>query len=103
MCTLLDRLRALSAAEEFFDALGLPFDQTVLNVNRLHILKRFRDLATTEGVAAAPEAEQEALARACLERAYTEFSVPDSHARKDFKVFRDQRGGFVSLDSLGRR
>ncbi len=33
------RLKASSSAEDFFAMLGVPFDEAVLRVARLHILK----------------------------------------------------------------
>jgi hypothetical protein len=41
MPSLTERLKALSSAEDFFTFFGLPFDEQVVQVNRLHILKRF--------------------------------------------------------------
>ena len=35
--TILDDLRNLSSAEEFFDVLGVDYDPTVIRVARLHI------------------------------------------------------------------
>ncbi|HEY0200457.1 MAG TPA: nitrogenase-stabilizing/protective protein NifW, partial [Burkholderiaceae bacterium] len=37
----LQRLKALSSAEDFLQFFGVPYDQKVVNVSRLHILKRF--------------------------------------------------------------
>ena len=41
MDSLTDRLKALSSAEDFFAFFAVPFDEPVVQVNRLHILKRF--------------------------------------------------------------
>ena len=38
--TILDDLRKLSSAEEFFDVLGVDYDPAVIRVARLHILRR---------------------------------------------------------------
>ena len=38
--SILDRLKRLSSAEDFFSALGVAYDEAVLRVARLHILKR---------------------------------------------------------------
>jgi hypothetical protein len=38
---ILADMRSLSAAEDFFEYLALPFDPAVLQVTRLHVLKRF--------------------------------------------------------------
>ncbi len=37
---ILDKLKALSSAEEIFRLLGVSYDSTVMNVARLHILNR---------------------------------------------------------------
>ncbi|HEX5786109.1 MAG TPA: nitrogenase-stabilizing/protective protein NifW, partial [Burkholderiaceae bacterium] len=41
MENLLHRLKSLSSAEDFLNFFGVPFDQAVVNVSRLHILKRY--------------------------------------------------------------
>lgn len=41
MNDLTQRLTRLSAAEEFLEFFAIPFEQNVVNVSRLHILKRF--------------------------------------------------------------
>ena len=41
MQDLLTRLKALSSAEDFLHFFGVPFDEHVVQVNRLHILKRY--------------------------------------------------------------
>ena len=37
----LQQLKELSSAEDFLVFFGIPFEQSVVNVSRLHILKRF--------------------------------------------------------------
>ena len=47
--TILDDLRKLSSAEEFFDVLGVDYDPAVVHVARLHILRRMGEyLRSTE-------------------------------------------------------
>lgn len=41
MNTLVDRPKALSSAEDFLHFFGITCEERVLQVNRLHILKRF--------------------------------------------------------------
>ena len=41
MDNLIQRLKALSSAEDFLRFFGVPFEESVVHVNRLHILKRF--------------------------------------------------------------
>ena len=39
--TFAAQLRQLSAAEDFLTFFGVPYEKEVVNVSRLHILKRF--------------------------------------------------------------
>jgi len=41
MENFIQQLKTLSSAEDFLHYFGVPFDQAVVNVSRLHILKRF--------------------------------------------------------------
>lgn len=98
----LDRQMArLSAAEEFFDLLGVPYEPSVMNVNRLHILKRFNQYLRRDGhgetldlpARSAYLAEQ-------LQHAYADFVNSTPAQEKVFKVFQDTQGQSISLDSL---
>jgi nitrogenase-stabilizing/protective protein len=101
MSELLKQLNALSAAEEFLDFFGVPYEQSVVHVNRLHILKRFHQyLRATPGFSALAEAEQRETGRALLTRAYEDFVRSTPAKEKVFKVFQDADGGHVGLDSL---
>lgn len=106
MSTILDKLQGLSAAEEFFTALEVPFEQAVLNVSRLHILKRFNENMARANVADMAESAQFEACRQCLGAAYADFLTSSGVKEKMFKVFKDQApsSGFVSIDSLkGKR
>lgn len=82
-------LRGASSAEEIFNVLGLPFDQAVVNVNRLHILKRFHQyLAEAGGLGDGDGARAFADARRLLARAYGDFVVSTALEQKALKVFR---------------
>ena len=41
MDTLIQKLKALSSANEFLEFFGISYDEHVVHVNRLHILKPF--------------------------------------------------------------
>lgn len=109
MPSLTERLKALSSAEDFFAFFGLPFEERVVQVNRLHILKRFYQyLHTTALPAADDEVEQFRHYRSLLARAYQDFVTSTPAAEKVFKVFQDAGGtqhvGLASLrTSLPRR
>jgi nitrogenase-stabilizing/protective protein len=104
MSLLIDKLRTLSAAEEFFDFLEVPYDKSVLNVCRLHIMRRMGQYLRGEDLDGLSDAEALPACREILARAYADFTHSTPLQEKVFKVFKDQAearaGQFVSLDSL---
>lgn len=99
--SFLEALNRLSAAEDFFSAVDLPFDQKVVSVNRLHILKRFHDLLDVTALVGLDDVAQKSACRVALEAAYASFA--EGGGPKTFKVFQDQKTkmGFVPLSALG--
>jgi nitrogenase-stabilizing/protective protein len=101
MLPIPDDMQDLSAAEEFFQVLDVPFNDHVVRVNRLHILKRYHDYigtASAEGLDAAGvrQAHREALARA-----HDDFVDSDAVTEKVFKVFQQVKGqAFIGLDAV---
>jgi nitrogenase-stabilizing/protective protein len=95
-------LSALSAAEEFFDFLGIAYEPAVIHVNRLHILKRFNQYlrSTKPDVAGLDSEAQYAACRELLRRAYEDFVRSTPAQEKVFKVFQDADGSHIGLDSL---
>jgi nitrogenase-stabilizing/protective protein len=95
------KLSKLSAAEEFFAALGVPYEQSVMNVNRLHILKRFyqylRQEKDLDGLA---EDAMYQRYRSLLLKAYQDFVHSSAAQEKVFKVFQDAEAKSFSLDKL---
>jgi nitrogenase-stabilizing/protective protein len=102
MENFLQQLKALSSAEDFLLFFGLPFDQDVLNVSRLHILKRFFQYIRQQNLQA--QSDELALFKAYREqlaRAYQDFVVSTPAREKVFKVLQDAQGRqHVSLDRL---
>ena len=43
MSTFITRIATLSATEDFFEFLGVPYDPVMVRVKRLHILKSFNE------------------------------------------------------------
>ena len=86
--SVLEQLSNLSSAEEFFDLLDVPYDPAVLNVARLHILRRMGEYLRDSP--AAPE-EETACAhfRAHLEHAYEDFARSSPLNERVFKVLKD--------------
>lgn len=101
MDELTRRLSALSAAEEFLDFFGIVYEQSVVNVNRLHILKRFQQyLRQTSDQPAADEVGKYCRYRELLARAYADFVRSTPAQEKVFKVLQQAQGQRVSLASL---
>ncbi|PDS28380.1 nitrogenase stabilizing/protective protein NifW [Rhizobium vallis] len=86
---ILNRLKSLSAAEEFFKALGVPYDPKVLDVSRLHIMKRMGQYLAAEDFSHLPDRVIAARARAILERAYCDFATSAPLSHRVFKVLKD--------------
>ena len=109
MNDLTTRLKALSSAEDFLVFFGLPFEERVVQVNRLHILKRFYQyLHTSEELAGLDEVAMFRRYRELLGRAYQDFVASTPAQEKVFKVFQDTGGtqhvGVAGLrDSLTSR
>ncbi len=104
MNSLNKNLGRLSAAEEFLDFFGIPYDQEIVNVSRLHILKRFYQYTRRDrDVENAGEEEQRLRYRELLARAYQDFVESSPAQEKVFKVFQDVAGQQISLDSLRQR
>ena len=93
MDTLITRLKALSSAEDFLRFFGVPFAEPVVQVNRLHILKRFfQYLQKSQGLAGLDEVEMYRRYRALLTQAYGDFVRSTPAQEKVFKVFQDVGG-----------
>ncbi|MBI5920750.1 MAG: nitrogenase-stabilizing/protective protein NifW [Betaproteobacteria bacterium] len=86
-------LNRLSSAEEIFAHFDLPFEPAVLNVNRLHILKRFNQyLGQSEGMEGIEYIAAHTAARELLERAYRDFLGSSARQQKVFKVLQSRAG-----------
>lgn len=82
------QLSELTDAEDFLDYFGVPYDPRVVDVSRLHILKRFHDYlqqAALSGQESAPA--QRVLYKSLLERAYQDFVHSTPSVEKVFDVF----------------
>jgi nitrogenase-stabilizing/protective protein len=86
--TVLEQLSKLSSAEDFFRFLNVPYDPSVLNVARLHILRRMGD-NLRKASAEADEAKARAYFRAHLEQAYRDFVGSSPIHERVFKVHKD--------------
>ena len=86
--TVLEQLSKLSSAEDFFRFLGVPYEPSVLDVARLHILRRMGDNLRKAGDVP-DEAKARAYFRAHLERAYLDFVHSSPILERVFKVHQD--------------
>jgi nitrogenase-stabilizing/protective protein len=101
--SLQDELEELESAEDFLDYFQLPYDPSVVQVNRLHILQRFHDYLV-EAATGMPEDDEprREVHKKLLERAYQDFVESDALHEKVFKVFRmhEPQTVFVPIDGL---
>jgi len=101
MSEIVNALGKLSSAEEFMNFLGVEYDQHVVNVNRLHILKRFNQYLARHSFSGGGDDAIKAEYKMLLERAYDDFVKSDAVTEKVFKVFQDATGvKKFSVDSL---
>jgi nitrogenase-stabilizing/protective protein len=93
MDSLTQRLKALSSAEDFMAFFGIAYEERVVQVNRLHILKRFYQyLHKSTDLALGDDIELFRQYRALLQRAYGDFVHSNAATEKVFKVFQDASG-----------
>jgi nitrogenase-stabilizing/protective protein len=101
---VLEKLKRLSSAEDFFDGLGVPYDAAVLSVARLHILKRMGEHVGGDDLEGLPDRVVVARCRSYLERAYQDFVQSSPLQQRVFKVLKDavapDEKPFVPLDDL---
>jgi nitrogenase-stabilizing/protective protein len=88
-----ERLKALSSAEDFFVFFAVPYTESVVQVNRLHILKRFYQyLHKAEGLSGLDDVELYRRYRDLLTLAHQDFVQSTPAQEKVFKVFQDAGG-----------
>jgi nitrogenase-stabilizing/protective protein len=98
--TVHEQLSQLSSAEDFFRFLNVPYEPAVLNVARLHILRRMGD-NLHKATAEVDNVKARAQFRALLEQAYQDFVGSSPINERVFKVHKDAvRSKAVPLVSL---
>ena len=102
----LEQLRKLSSAEDFFEALGVVYDPQILQVARLHILRRMGEYLS-QSEAAGTDDEVWLACRLFLANAYADFVASSPIEQRVFKVLKDAvkpkeepQKPFVSLSTL---
>ncbi|MEM1292425.1 MAG: nitrogenase-stabilizing/protective protein NifW [Cyanobacteria bacterium P01_D01_bin.115] len=95
----LSQFNQLKDAEEYFQFFGLSYDPQVVNVNRLHILRKFsqfvQEVDTNQS-----EAELLAAYSQELRNAYDLFLTSNSVEQKLFKVFQDRPSNVVMVSDI---
>jgi nitrogenase-stabilizing/protective protein len=101
--SLKDDLEELESAEDFLTYFDVDYVQSVVHVNRLHILQRFHDYLK-QGAAQMPEDEsaQRRVYKTLLISAYSDFVASDAQTEKVFKVFKmnEPQTAFVALSDI---
>ena len=93
MTKLLESLATLETAEEFLDRFGIPFEQRVVDVHRLHILQRMHDRLAVVDLASMDEGCQSETIAAALAAAYQDFVYSDARTEKVFRIFHRPAAG----------
>ncbi|NER84036.1 MAG: nitrogenase-stabilizing/protective protein NifW [Leptolyngbya sp. SIO1D8] len=91
----------LKDAEEYFEFFNLPYDPQVVNINRLHILRKFSQLTRSMDEDKSQSEEQLLLAyRKALQVSYNLFINSSGVEQKLFKVFQDKPKNVVKLSDI---
>ena len=104
MSALIEEMKQLESAEDFLDYFAIPYDVSVVNISRLHILKRFYQyLAAKGGIDGLPPASAYSTCREMLANAYTDLLNSSGIEQKVFKVFQTAQGkASIPLGSIRR-
>jgi nitrogenase-stabilizing/protective protein len=108
--SVLEELRRLSAAEDIFRCLDVPYEPAVVNVARLHILRRMGEYLAREDMTGLDDEEVRARCRRHLQTAYADFVARSPIEERVFKVHKDavktaapKKTPFVPLAALQRK
>lgn len=102
MSFTLDDFNKITDAEDYFEFFQLPYDRNFVNVNRLHILKKFSQFIDEINASSADLSEEEKLNkyRDALIQAYEVFLSKSPLETKLFKVFNEKPKGIVMLSDI---
>ncbi|MBE9059821.1 nitrogenase-stabilizing/protective protein NifW [cf. Phormidesmis sp. LEGE 11477] len=89
----------LKDAEEYFDFLELSYDSQTLNINRLHILRKFSELAQDIDKNQ-NDAQTLSAYRQALQTAYDLFLSSSPVEQKLFKVFKEKHNNVVMVSDI---
>jgi nitrogenase-stabilizing/protective protein len=93
----------LTDAEQYFEFFELDYDPQVVNINRLHILKKFsQSLEEIDNkFVEVAEAEKLSFYREALENSYATLQTSNAIEQKLFKVFHQKPSNIVMLSDIG--
>ncbi|RWA50215.1 nitrogen fixation protein NifW [Cupriavidus sp. UYMSc13B] len=99
---LINHQQHLSSTEDFFRYFDIAFDEKVLNVSRLHILKRFfQYIEQQEKPSRDNGTAMFAFYRSLLLKAYNDFVLSTPAEQKVFRCFQETDGRrHVNLENL---
>ncbi|BAY15200.1 nitrogen fixation protein NifW [Nostoc sp. HK-01] len=102
MSKTIDEFKKISDAEEYFQFFELDYDQKIVNINRLHILKKFSQYIQEIDDNSAALSAEEKLNQYCLalQKAYQVFLESTPQEQKVFKVFKDKPKNVITLTEL---
>ena len=102
MTGTIDEFKQIVDAEEFFKFFNLSYDLEVVNVNRLHILKKFSQYMKEIDDNSPDLSQEEKLNQysLALQKAYQVFIDSTPHEQKLFKVFNDKPKNVVTLTEI---
>ena len=89
MPSIIDELKKTTCAEDFFTLLKVDYDPKIVNVARLHILRRMGEYLFKEDFSSFSEEEAVERCKAFLEQAYVDFTKSSPIAERLFKVHKD--------------
>ncbi|MGH1395092.1 MAG: nitrogenase-stabilizing/protective protein NifW [Trichormus sp.] len=97
----IEEFKKLTDAEEYFKFFELEYDPKLVNVNRLHILKKFSqfisEIDSNSELSNEEKLNQYSLA---LQQAYQTFLESSPQEQKLFKVFKDKPKNVITLTEL---
>ena len=102
MTGTLSQFNQLSDAEEYFKFFQLSYDRQVVNVNRLHILKKFSGYIQQIDASSPVLSEEDKLNQCseALQQAYEVFLTSTGVEEKLFKVFKKKPKNVVLLTDI---
>ncbi|MGD1917604.1 MAG: nitrogenase-stabilizing/protective protein NifW [Pleurocapsa sp.] len=101
----IEQFRTLTDAEDYLQFFDIECDREFVNINRLHILKKFSVLIKEVDAAFPDVDETEKLEKygMALEEAYQVYLTSSPLETKLFKVFQSKPKNFVSLEELEKK